>query len=143
VAAQLDKPAILVESRPGGYQTPEAVDACSNMLFQVMSYVGVLKTWTPPQPDTRGPTIFLRGGPGEALRATKAGYCAIRRFSGEHISAGQAIAEVRSMETFEIIESLVAPFDGGVDSVAEFANWPFITPGDLAGGVKPMQPARL
>jgi predicted deacylase len=140
---ELDMPAILVESRPGGYQTPEAVEACANALFRVLRYAGILEAWTAPPMVDPHPAIFLRGGEGHALHATQAGYLAIRQFPARRVKAGETIAEVRSMETFAVLESLVSPIEGGIDAVAEFATWPFITPGDYASGVKPLAPPRL
>jgi len=143
VAAELDRPAILVESRPGGYQTPEAVEACAKALFRVLVHAGVLESFTLNPLVDEQPAVFRRPDKAHALRATQAGYLAIRRFPGCRVKTGEPVAQVRSMDTFEVVESLEAPVDGGVGSVAEFDNWPFVEPGDCAGGVKPLAAPRL
>jgi predicted deacylase len=142
-AEELDIPAILLESRPGGYQTPEAVEACSNAIFRALVHAGVLSDWSPEPMTDPLSSVFVRHDKGLLLRAEKEGYLGIHRYPARTVAKGDTIAVVRSMETFAVIESMDSPIDGAVSSVAEFADRPFITPGDCGASVKPIAERRL
>ena len=115
-AQRCDIPAVLIESHPSAFQVREAVDACSGAIFRAMVHLGMLPRWSAPRRQQAVP-IFRRAEPSHALKTAKAGYLGVRRWSGDAARKGEAVAVVRSCETFEVLEEFVSPVDGAVGCV--------------------------
>jgi len=136
-AQKLDLPALLVESHPGEFQTVEAVDACFGVIMNALVHLGMLAEWTPPQRSRPGrPAVFRRTVKGETLRNKHAGYLAPRRWPGDRVSEGETVAVIRSLESFEVLEELVSPLDGGLGCVGDPGSGGLVAEGVSAAAVK-------
>ncbi len=136
-ATELGLPALLVESHPGGFQVREAVEACGGAITRALAHLGMLESAGPQQrPAPARPPLFRRAEQAAEIRNQKAGYLAPRRWAGERVGKGQAVAVVRSLETFEIVETLRSPLDGAVACVGDPGRG-LVTPGAVASTVKP------
>jgi predicted deacylase len=140
-ARELDLPALLVESHPGGFQTRDAVEACSGVIMNALVHLGMLESWAPPERSRARPgrpAVFRRTVKGEALRNSHAGYLAPRRWPGDRVREGETVAVVRSLESFEVLEELVSPLDGGLGCVGDPGGGGLVTGGVAAAAVKPV-----
>jgi predicted deacylase len=136
-ARKLDLPAILVESHTGGFQVAEAVEACSGVIANSLVHLGMLEGWTPPQRPRAGrPPAFHRAEPATELRNARAGYLAPRKWPGARVKSGEVVAVVRSLESFEVVEELVSPIDGGVGCVGDPGGGGLVAEDAVAAVVK-------
>ncbi|MHC4915020.1 MAG: succinylglutamate desuccinylase/aspartoacylase family protein [Planctomycetota bacterium] len=136
-ATDLDVASILVESHPGGFQVREAVDTCAGVIFRAMTHLGMLDELpVPPAPREGAAPVFRRAEKAAQLRNEKPGYLAVRRWAGERVAKGEAVAVVRSLETFEVVEELVSPLDGAVACVGDPAGAGLVAAGVVAATVK-------
>jgi predicted deacylase len=136
-ARDLDVASILVESHPGGFQVREAVEVCAGVIFRAMVHLGMLDELpAPPAPRFDPPAVFRRAEKAVDLRNAKPGYLAPRRWPGERVKKGEAVAAVRSLETFEVVEELVSPLSGGVASVGDPAGSGLVAADTVAANVK-------
>jgi len=132
-SAQLDIPAVLIESHPAGFQVREAVDACASAILRGMRHMGILETIPEMDALNMNPVaLFRRCEKGESAEATQGGYLCTRRWPGEKVAAGDVAAVIRSLDTFEIIEEVTSPVAGAVGCAAE----PWVKAGDMAAHVK-------
>ncbi len=136
-AADLDKAALLIESYTGGFQTVDAVDDCCAVVTNSLVHLGMLESWSAPErARAERPTIFHRAEKAAELRNSKAGYLAPRKWPGDHVKKDDVVAVIRSMETFEIVEELVSPIDGGAASVGDPGSGGLVAEGVVAAVVK-------
>jgi predicted deacylase len=129
-------PAVLIESHPAGFQVRESVEACAGAIFRAMVHLKMLRTWKPPKQSPKATPIFHRPEAGHALKPAKGGFLGVRRWAGERVGKGDAVAVVRSIETFEIVETLVSSAEGAVGSCGVSDAQAFVKPGDVAATVK-------
>jgi predicted deacylase len=143
-AGRLGIPAVLTETHPDGFQPEYAVKACSAALLNAMRHLGMLALpgVAPAGAATAQPVIFERAVPGVELKPGTGGYLGVRRWAGERVGRGDVVAEVRSAETFEVVERLVSPLDGAVSCVGDPGGSGFVKAGVTAAVVKPVRRAR-
>ncbi|MCX7590707.1 MAG: hypothetical protein N2255_03670 [Kiritimatiellae bacterium] len=91
--------------------------------------------FTLPAPST---SVFRRATEGYGLKTTKAGYLGIRRWAGDPVGAGETVAVVRSIETFEPLERLESPVAGAVSCAGHPAGEALVEPGETVAVVKPV-----
>lgn len=136
-ATELGVPALLIESHPGGFQVREAAEACGGAVMRALAHLGMLESWAPPESSRSAPPVFHRAEKATEVKNEKAGYLAPRRWAGERVGKGGAVAVVRSIETFEIVETLASPLDGAVACVGDPGRGGLVAPGVVAATVKP------
>ncbi len=137
-ATGLEVPALLIESHPGGFQVREAVAACGGAVMRALAHLGMLESWSPPgSPAPASPPVFHRAEKATEVKNGSAGYLAPRRWAGQRVGKGEAVAVVRSIETFEIVETLASPLDGAVACVGDPGRGGLVAPGTIAATVKP------
>ncbi|MBA4388184.1 MAG: hypothetical protein C0404_09400 [Verrucomicrobia bacterium] len=136
---RLNIPSVLIESPPTGFQPRHTVTRCMDAVTNLLHHLGMMK---PVAGDTPGPSIappvFVR-----SLRATElipavGGFLGVRHWPGEFISRGDVVAEIRSVETFEVVERLVSPLDGAVACVGDPGGSGFVKAGVPVAVVKPV-----
>jgi predicted deacylase len=144
-ARRLDLPAVLVESHPGAFQPREATEVCTGVILRTMAHLGMLAGVPTaadpgsPRPAREAPPVFRRAQAATELRCGTGGYLAPRRWPGEHVRAGEAVAVVRSLESFAVAEELVSPLSGAVACVGPPDSGGLVKAGDLAAVVKPIR----
>jgi len=134
VPIELGTPAILVEMSPTGrkvqwHRVREALRGVTN----VMKYLGMLDG-EPVLP--RRQVVFHRGGEQVNLRAGQMGFACFHRPEVDVVKAGDLIAEVRSLEDFSVLESHVAPCDGGLASCGVAVSQ-LVLPGEELATLQP------
>lgn len=137
-AKTLGIPAVLLESFPGGFQIREAVDLCSRALWLAMLHLQMIKKSHIPGKKGLANSIplFRRSDPSHSLKTTQAGYLGIRKWAGDKVEKGEIIAEIRSFETFEVVETIESPVIGAVGSSGIGTEVAFAKPGDVVATVK-------
>lgn len=136
-ATDLDKASLLIESHPGGgFQVRETAEACGGVITRALAHLGMTESWSPPEPSRSAPPIFHRAEKATEIKNQKAGYLAPRRWAGQRVGKGEALAVVRSLETFEIVETLRSPLDGAVSSMGAPGRG-LVEPGAVVATVKP------
>jgi uncharacterized protein len=136
-AQDLDKAALLIESHTGGFQVVEAVDACTGVIMNSLAHLGMLASSSvPARVRLERPPVFHRAEPATELKNSKAGYLAPRKWPGDRVKQGEVVAVVRSLDTFEVVEELVSPIDGGAASVGDPGNGGLVAENAVAAVVK-------
>ena len=133
---KLDIPAILLESHPGGFQVREAVEVCSGAVTRAMVYMGMLSGGRCGDRISAGTAMFRRSGRNYDLKTAKGGLLGIRRWPGERVHSGEPVAEVRSLETFEVVEQIVSPVNGAVGFAGHSNDTPVAEPGVTVADVQ-------
>ncbi len=114
VPLELGTPAILIEMSPTHERiTWAAVTRALRGARNVLKHLGMVKG-APELPSQQ--VIFHRGTETACLRAGLAGFAVTYLPPGVLVKKGQLIAEVRSLKDFSVLESHVAPHDGGLGS---------------------------
>lgn len=129
VAADLDIPAIYVESSQGGgvLQYAEVIGYVEGVT-RVLAALGMLDPAAAvPGPATRHRIPGGTGNSDESVTAAHGGYCLSLLGRGEPVRAGQAAAEIRD-DRGRLLETIVAPFDGVVMLIRAIAP---VEPGDV------------
>lgn len=133
---RLGIPAALVESHPSDFQVREAVEACSGAVFRAMLHLGMLPQWQARATARTSTALFRRAEPAQPLKTATAGYLGVRRWAGDSVRKGDAVAVVRSLETFDIGERLISPLDGAVGCVGDPAGEALVKAGTAAATAK-------
>ncbi len=119
-AEDLGVAALLVESHTGGFQVVEAVDACCGVIVNSLLHLSMIESRPAPvRARPERPLVFHRAEQGTELRNAHAGYLAPRKWPGDRVRPGEVVAVIRSLETFEIVEELISPLDGGTAGVGD------------------------
>jgi predicted deacylase len=138
-AARLNIPAVLIESHPDGFQVREAAEACAAALWRGMVHLGMLPSWDPPRRRTGKTPIFSRLVKGHGFNPKAGGYLGVRRWQGEAVDAGELVAVIRSLATFEAVEEIRAPVAGSLGGIGDPRSTGLVRPGESAGDVKPVE----
>ena len=139
-ARRRDLPAVLIESHPDGFQVREAAEAMAGALARALVHLKMLEAPPPPPPRHTGSVpVFRRAEKGFAFKARQGGYLGVRRWAGDQVQAGEVVAVVRSLASFEVVEELASPIDGAVGCMGDPRATGFIRPCETAGDVKAVE----
>ena len=134
VPIELGTPAILIEMSPTSrtvqwHRVREALRGATN----VMKHLGML-AGEPVRPPLQ--VVFHRGSEQVTLAAGQMGFACFHRPEVDAVRAGDLIAEVRSLVDFSVLESHVAPCDGGLASCGA-AESQLVLPGEELATLQP------
>jgi predicted deacylase len=135
-AEQLDMPAVLVESHPAHFQVREAVAACAASLMRAMVHLGMLTAWQPERRQPAPTAVFRRSDRSFVLTAAHEGYLGPRKWAGEAAHRGEALAVIRSLETFAVLQTLRAPTAGAVGCVGTCDRDAIVSKGAVVATLK-------
>lgn len=93
-------------------------------VLNVMKHLGMLKGAIEP-PDR--PQITLYGSHLDKVRAHQGGIWVAQIKGGDRVKVGQQLGHIYSMRTFEVVEQVVAPYDGYVLGSSDL---PIVNTGD-------------
>jgi len=134
IPIELGVPAILIEMAPTSlkvqhHRVVEAACGATN----VMKHLGMLAG-----EPVRAPVqvVFHRGSEQVNLRAGQLGFACFYRPEVDAVSKGDLIAEVRSLRDFSVLETHVAPCDGGLGSCG-VAESQLVLPGEELATLQP------
>lgn len=138
VTSRLGLPALLMESSPEGFQPQHTVAACEQALLRAMVHLGLLAALPSVRRRrvARQAPVFSRADRATEIMVHKGGYLGIRRWAGERVKTGEVVAEVRTVDTFEVVERLISPLDGVVACAGDPAGAGFIKAGITGAVVK-------
>lgn len=138
-AEQLDVPAVLVESHPARFQVREAVETCADSLWHAMAHLGMIERREPVSGRPKSVPVFRRGQAGHSIKARAEGYLGVRRWPGDRVRRGTVAAELRSLHTFEPIQTLRSPLAGAVGCMGAPDGGALTEKGMVVAGIKPVQ----
>ncbi len=134
VPIELGVPAILVEMSPTSARVSwEAMQQARRGVLNVMKHLGML-AGTPELPARQ--VVFHRTSEQTNFTAGQLGFAVTYCRPGQLVRKGDLIAEVRSFEDFTVLESHVAPCDGGLASCGP-ATSHVVLPGEELATLQP------
>jgi predicted deacylase len=110
----LDKPAILVEMSPGGDVVPEMLEHNLRGVWNVLKHLHLLPGR--PHPPARQ-VLVRRSDPTTVFTAQREGYLTTYRQVGELMAKGELLCEIRDLQTFRVLQTVRAPFEGACPSL--------------------------
>ena len=130
VPKSLDIPTILIEAAPTSRTIQwSTIQLTEKGALNVMKHLDMIDG-TPELPATQ--IVFHRKARNHSFIASKKGFLARYCGEAEIVNKGDLIAEVRSLKDFTVLESFVAPCDGGAVSACGPVTSCLILPGEDA-----------
>ena len=115
IPRHLDVPAILIETSPASkFVTPAVAEHMVRSTLNAMKHLGMLDGELELPPVQM---VFARQDPVHVFCAEHLGYFGHCKQAGDMVSAGDLIGQLRSVGTFEVLQEMRAPEDGGLPSV--------------------------